>query len=239
MKYILINKTLFFPELGILAVGDLHFGYESMLRQEGMMLPFNQLDQTKKELDKIIQEIKSKNYELKKIILIGDIKHYFKFDRSESFEIRSFFKFLEEYVPQNNIIVLKGNHDKFEIDNKEYKDYHIEGNIIFTHGDKSYPEIKDKKIETIVMGHLHPAINLKEGVKREKYKCFLIGKWKKKNIFILPSFIPLIAGTEINEDYKDYKNFSIITKPEMKKLNVHVVGEDGKVLEFGKLGDIN
>jgi len=233
-NYLLLNKSLFLPEQGILVIGDLHLGYESMLLQSGIEIPFNQLKDTEKEMNLIIQEIKSKNLELKKIILLGDIKHYFKFDKSEKFEIRDFLKFLEQYLPQNKIILIKGNHERFELDNREYKDFYIEDKIAFTHGDKLYPEILDKNIKTIVISHLHPAITLEEGVKREKYKCYLIGKYQNKSIFILPSFIPMIAGTEINEDYKNIKDFSIISKSDMKKLKVFVIGDNGKVFEFGR-----
>jgi|TARA_Y100000310_G_scaffold54553_1_gene49978 putative SbcD/Mre11-related phosphoesterase len=236
MAYELIKKTIFFPEEGILAIGDLHLGYESMLKSQGVMLPFNQLDNTKQEIDKIIQDIKGRNQNLKKIILMGDIKHSFNFDKSEKLEIRDFLEFLEQYVQKKDIILIKGNHEKFELDNREYKDFQIENDIIFTHGDKSYPEILDKKIDTIVMAHLHPAITLKEGPKREKYKCYLIGKWKSKRLIILPSFIPLIAGTEISNSHK--KDFSIISEKEMKKLKAYIIGEK-KILGFGRLSSFD
>ncbi len=234
-KYQLINKAIFFPDKGILAIGDLHLGYESMLKKEGMEIPFNQLEETKKEIKKIIQEIKEQKQVIKKIILLGDIKHFFKFDKSEKFEVRDFLKFLEQYVSREKIILIKGNHERFFLDNKEYKDFYIEGDTIFTHGDKMYPEILNKKIKTIVISHIHPAITLEEGVKKEKYKCYLIGKWKNKELFILPSFLPMIAGTEINEGYKEIKDFSIISKEEMKRLIVYAIGETGSIFEFGKL----
>ena len=167
---------------------------------------------------------------------MGDIKHSFNFDKSEKLEIRDFLEFLEQYVQKKDIILIKGNHEKFELDNREYKDFQIENDIIFTHGDKSYPEILDKKIDTIVMAHLHPAITLKEGPKREKYKCYLIGKWKSKRLIILPSFIPLIAGTEISNSHK--KDFSIISEKEMKKLKAYIIGEK-KILGFGRLSSFD
>ena len=235
MVHELINKTIFFPDQGILAIGDLHIGYEAMLKSQGVMLPFNQLDNTKQEIDQVIQEIKRRNLNLKKIILMGDLKHAFNFNKSEKFEIRNFLKFLEQYVQKENIILLKGNHEKFELDNREHKDFHIEKEIIFTHGDKFYPEILDKKIGTVVIAHLHPAVTLKEGPKREKYKCYLIGKWKNKRLIILPSFIPLIAGTEISSNQK--KDFSIISEKEMQKLKAYIIGNN-KILGFGKLEDL-
>lgn len=237
MDYLLLNKTLFLPEQGILVIGDLHLGYESMLNQAGMEIPINLLEQTEKEVEEIIQEIKSRNLKLNKIILLGDIKHYFKLDKSEKYEVRDFLNFLEKFVPREKIILIRGNHERFELDNREYKDFYIEGNIVFTHGQKMFPEILDKKIKTIIISHIHPAVTLKEGVKKEKYKCYLIGKWKNKELFILPSFLPIKTGTEINENYKTIEGWSIISKAEMQKLNVYAIGEKGTIFEFGKLGD--
>jgi len=90
------------------------------------------------------------------------------------------------------------------------------------------------------MGHLHPATYLTDKIgciKKEKYKCFLIGKWKNKKIIILPSFFSLIEGTDIEQD-KDYgknkyKDFSIIPKKKLKKFNIFIVGKD-KIYEFKK-----
>ena len=91
-KYKLISKTLFFPKEGILAVGDLHIGYDKALHEQGITIPFNQLEQTKKELKEIIEKIQKKN-QIKKIVLLGDIKHYFGFQKSELFDVKDFLKF--------------------------------------------------------------------------------------------------------------------------------------------------
>jgi len=240
--YILISKTLFFLEQGILAIGDLHFGYESMLHQQGIQLPFHQLPKTKKELTNILNQIKKHNHKLKKIILLGDIKHYFSFDKSEFFKIREFLVFLQKYVDEKNIILIRGNHDK-ALSKKQltkYKNYYITKDLAFTHGNILYPAILDKKIKTIVMGHLHPAASIKDpkGIKKEKYKAFLMGRYKKKQLIILPSFFPLVHGIEINESYKHIPHFSIINKSRLQNFKVHIVGKN-KVYEFGKLKDLN
>ena len=38
----LIDRAVFFPETGILVIGDLHLGYENMLKQAGIALSFNE-----------------------------------------------------------------------------------------------------------------------------------------------------------------------------------------------------
>lgn len=232
MKYEFVDKGLFFPEKGILAIADLHLGYENMLKQEGIDFPLKQLEQSKKDIEKIILKIGKEK--IKKIIILGDLKHHFNFDVGEKFEVRNFLKFLEKFVSEENIILLKGNHEKIELDRREYKFFHIEGDIAFVHGDQLLLNILDKDVKTIVMGHLHPALNIsdKPGIKKEKYKCFLVGKWKKKDVIILPSFFSFREGTDPREDYEG--DYSFIPKKDLLKFEAFVVGEEG-VLSFGKL----
>ena len=50
-----INKSVFFPEQGILAIGDLHIGREEALRQAGFMVPETQVREIIEDLEKIIK----------------------------------------------------------------------------------------------------------------------------------------------------------------------------------------
>lgn len=241
-KFKLINKTLYFPEKEILVIGDLHLGYEEMLKEQGIMFPFNQLETTKKHIKSILEKLKKQGCGLKKIILLGDIKHYFNFQVGEKISVRAFLKFLSNYVANQNIILIKGNHDKIELDKKKYYDFYIKDDIAFIHGHKSFPKIFDKKIKTIVMGHLHPVALIKDpnGIKKEKYKCFLIGKYKKKEFIIVPSFFPLVKGTAINDLYnleKGKKQFSIIPKNKLKDFETFIIGKN-KIYNFGKFKDL-
>ena len=233
-----MGKTIFFPEKGILTIGDLHLGYTEMLREQGIMIEIDQLEETKKELEPIIKRVKTL-HTLKKIILIGDIKHHFKFDRGEFFEVWNFLKFLEKQVGKKNLIIIKGNHDTYKIKGHELRDFYIEDEIAFTHGDKSYPELFEKKIKTIVTGHLHPAVNLKDpnGIKREKFKCFLIGKHKRKEFIIMPSFFSFTEGINF-DDIGGRKGFDqIISKQKLKSFNTYIVGRN-KIYNFGKFRNL-
>jgi len=232
VNYKFFSKTIFFPEKGILAVGDLHLGYEQMLLEQGMVLPFNQLETTQEELEKIIQQIGKDK--IKKIVLLGDIKHNFSFEKGEMYHVRHLLRFLESYVPAENIILIRGNHDQVRLYNREYYDVYVEDGIAFTHGHKDFPEIHDKKIKLIVMSHIHPAVVIKDNsnIKREKFKCFLVGKWNKKQTIIVPSFFPMIEGSEINES-----QFGIIPSKELQKFKTFIVGEN-RVYEFGVYGGI-
>jgi uncharacterized protein len=236
--YIFFGKTLFFPEKGILAIGDLHLGFEYQLQQSGLIVPEKQVIEAKEELDKIFEEIKEKGFKLKKIVFIGDIKHSFSYQWKEKNYFREIIKFLEKYVEEKNIFLIKGNHDTIDYSFADkLKDYKKEGELAFTHGHVLFPEVFADKVKTVVIGHLHPSILIsdKQGIKREKYKCFLIGKFKGKKIIILPSFLATIEGTSVNSienEYEDY--FSIIPKKNLMNFEVYAVGEDG-VYHFGKV----
>lgn len=240
MKYKLINKTLFFPEKGILVIGDLHLGYEYMLQKSGLEIPESQTEELIDEIKKILKDIKSKDFKIKKIIFLGDIKHSFGFEWKEKNFFKETIEFLKTHVKEKNIIFIKGNHDTIDFSYGKMKPYHIEENVIFIHGDKELKKLSDKKIKTIVMAHIHPSIVLedKKTIKKEIYKCFLIGKHKQKQIIILPSFLSLVEGKPVNNYEDDYENyFSIIPKRALINFNVYVVGEK-EIYEFGKIKDL-
>jgi putative SbcD/Mre11-related phosphoesterase len=236
----LISKTIFFPKQGILAIGDFHLGYDTMLKNQGITLNFDQLKETKKELENIIRNIRA-TQTLKKIILLGDIKHHFEFEKSELFNLRNFLNFLEKFVKKENIILIKGNHDTFTLKDYELKEEYLENNLLFIHGDKNKEKyFKSKKINTIILSHIHPAIILrdKQGIKREKYKCFLIGKFQRKNIIIIPSFFPIIEGSEINElESSSNKWNQIIPNEKLKSFETFIIGKN-KIFNFGKYNNI-
>ncbi|MCX6750667.1 MAG: metallophosphoesterase [Candidatus Pacearchaeota archaeon] len=237
--FIFLSKTLFFPKKGILVIGDLHLGYDSMLKEQGINLLFDQLEETKKELEIVLKRIKA-IYTLKKIILLGDIKHHFQFQREEISDLKNFLKFLEKYLPKENIILIKGNHDTFTLKDYTLKDLHIEGDIAFTHGEQSFPELfNNTNIKTIITSHIHPAVLIKDkvNIKREKYKCFLVGKYKRKQFIILPSFFSITEGTEINEYTKGQQYSQIVPREKLKSFETYVVGRDS-VYYFGKYGKL-
>jgi putative SbcD/Mre11-related phosphoesterase len=239
-EFVFLSKTLFFPKQGILVIGDLHLGYDAMIRNQGINLPFDQLEETKKELELILKKIKA-IYTLKKIILLGDIKHDFHFQQNEIYDLRDFLRFLEKYLPKEDVILIKGNHDTFTLKDYQLHDFYIEDEVAFTHGEQTYEELfKNKNIKIIIMSHIHPAVLIKDktNIKREKYKCFLIGKYKKKQIIILPSFFSITEGSEISEYTKEEKYQQMIPKNKLKSFKTYVVCKN-EVYNFGKYGKLS
>lgn len=238
MKYRFLNKTLFFPKQGILVIGDLHLGYDYMLQQSGVLIPERQVEDIIKELKEIFDKIKYKKQQLKKIIFIGDIKHSFGYKHEEKDYFRRVLIFLNQHFNEKDIIMIKGNHDTIDYTFKnKLMDYYIDKNTAFIHGDKIFPEAFDRKIKTLVLGHIHPSIILsdKQGIKNEKFKCFLTGKFKGKETIILPSFLSTIEGSPINNYVDGYEDFfSIIPRKDLMNFKVHVIGDD-KIYEFGEI----
>ena len=186
----------------ILIFGDVHLGYEELYARGGNF-PMIQLNETKEKLERIFSIIKKGKKRVEKIIIIGDFVHNFgSMSNSEFRGMKNFLNFLEKLVKKENIIFIKGNHDTTSsiiIKRLGFKvaDYYKIKDIIFIHGDKS-PENKLKDIKLLVMGHLHPTIKLSDKYKNEKYKCFLFGRWKKIKSIILPSFMDINYGYNLN-----------------------------------------
>lgn len=239
-EYIFIDKSLFFPEKGILVIGDLHIGYEDALVESGILIPERQVKEVIENIERLIKEINKRGYGLKKIIFLGDIKHMFGYEWREKAGFNKIIDFLEKYVAKENIIPIKGNHDTIDYSYGNMRNYYLDGSIAFIHGHESFPEIYDKGINIVISGHLHPSVIIQEdpGVKKETYKCFLEGKSKGKMFIVLPSFLDFYEGTPVNYYSEDFvESFSIIPRKDILKFRIHVVGED-KVYDFGRICDL-
>lgn len=239
-KYEFIHKALYFKDSGILAIGDLHIGYDIMLEQSGVLIPKRQVKEIISELKKIFSELEANNKEVNKIVFLGDIKHSFGFKHEERNDFREVLEFLGEKLPPENIILIKGNHDTLDYSvDSSMKYFYIEDGIAFAHGHESFSEIFDKKVEMIVVGHLHPAVILTDKPKKEIFKVYLVGEHKGKQVIILPSFLEFTEGTPVNE-FNEYfsDDFSIIPHSSLKNFKVFVIGEE-KTYEFGRVKDFH
>jgi hypothetical protein len=254
-KFEIIDKSLFWRKEKTLIIGDLHLGYEQLLQEHGYYIPKSQNKETLNDLKEILKQTGKCN----EIILLGDVKHYFsgilKAEWNDFFELIHLLK--ENLNPKGKIIITKGNHDSilehlvYQIEEKnpqsstseiQLHDYYIKKSILFIHGDyktlKKISKIRSKSsFSMMIMGHFHPAIMLKDKlkIKQERYKCFLYGKSSplKLETIILPSFFPLIEGTDILskdsllEGWFDIKNFEVFA-----------LDDKGHAYDFGKVGKI-
>ncbi len=238
VKFEYIGKCLFIEDSGekILVIGDLHLGYAGALRTSGVMVPVKIYERCVKDFEEIINS-SIVGGRVDKIVCLGDLKHEFGVILHEEWqEIENFLKLLQSKCKE--LIVIEGNHDKilFPILKKfgvEGSDYYLYKEFAFFHGDKDIEEIYDKKIKYWILGHGHPAITLYDDSKKENYKCFLIGQFRRWNVIIVPSFFPLIEGTDPRDyDLGFFWNFNL------KNFEVNIVADNLKILDFGKLKDL-
>ena len=234
-----IDKALFFPEEKRLVIADLHLGYENALSEQGVLLPRTQLKQTKEDLEKVFNEINEKQKskgkikeKLNEIVILGDLKHHFAgILKQEWKDVSEILEILKK--KSRKIILIKGNHDTIlePIARQQgmlVKDYYIKNGICFLHGHKMFSECLKKDVKMIVLGHKHPAVVLRDKIKAESYKCFLVGKWKSKEIVIMPSFFPLVEGSDV---FVEDTNLCLPLK--LASFKVYVVAD--KIYEFGIL----
>ena len=216
-----------------LIISDLHIGYEQALNREGIMVPRFQYKKILERLKEIIN-----SFDVVRIVVNGDIKHEFgRITRQEWDEALNFIIFLKNNFEE--VVLLKGNHDNFtkfiadKTDLGVYETYSIEDFIIM-HGDKIPDDLMMKDESTIIIGHEHPCIGIRNGERLEKIKCYLKGSYREKNLIVMPSFNFVSEGSDILHE-KSLSPF--LKKRSIEEFEVYGV-ENFEVLYFGRIKDI-
>ncbi|MBN1385452.1 metallophosphoesterase [Candidatus Woesearchaeota archaeon] len=227
----LIDLGLLVKSRKTLIIGDLHIGYEEALNKQGILVPRFSFNQLLDRLQKIMKQADPKT-----VVINGDIKH--EFGEISDQEWRDTLKIIDLITKSSKLILIRGNHDKIlgPIAKKrdvDVKDYMMIEDIYICHGHK-IPEDSDfKKAEIIIIGHEHPAITLEDGARQEKFKCFLLGKFRRKNLIVLPSMNLFVEGTDILKE----KLLSPFLSQRLGDFRVFVV--EDKVYDFGKVRNIS
>jgi len=144
----------------VLAVADLHIGWEVALAERGVHVP----SQTAKMLDKMLQLIKL--CKPTSLIFLGDVKHAIaKVAMEEWRDIPEFFETISKKVP--NIQVIPGNHDgnltpllpkTVEILPSKGAVFHDVG---FFHG-HAWPAPELLGCRNLVTAHVHPMVAFRD-----------------------------------------------------------------------------
>jgi hypothetical protein len=229
-----IGPSLWLEKGHTLIVADLHIGYETALNKEGILVPRFQFKETEKMFKQLFSHLRDKK--IKTVVVNGDLKH--EFGEISSQEWRETLNILDLLgMHCENIILVKGNHDTIlgpiaTKRNLKIVDYYCFDDICILHGNKIMKNKDIEKAKVIIIGHEHPAISLREGSKVEKYKCFLLGKWKSKKLIVMPSFFPLVEGADIKKE----ELLSPYLYQNLKKFDIFILGDN--VYSFGKLNNI-
>ncbi|MFH0867744.1 MAG: metallophosphoesterase [Candidatus Woesearchaeota archaeon] len=108
----------------------------------------------------------------------------------------------------------------------------IGNKILVTHGNKIPSKALLNGVKTIIIGHEHPAVSIREGPRAELFKAYLIGKWKNKNLIAQPSFNLVTEGTDVIKE----ELLSPFLKQNLKSFDVVIVAD--KMYRFGKIRDL-
>ena len=120
----------------ILAIGDLHLGYEESLNISGVFTARKMFEEMIDDFKKIFRTAGK----IDKIVLLGDVKHNFSgILKQEWNDVLELFDFLLKHSKE--IIITKGNHDNYvkniaEKRNVKVKDFYINREYCFMHGNK-------------------------------------------------------------------------------------------------------
>ncbi|RJQ15837.1 metallophosphoesterase [Candidatus Woesearchaeota archaeon] len=210
----------------MLIIGDLHMGYEDYVAQTGVLLPKFHYKELQEKIEAILKKTKPKL-----IVINGDVKHEFGSISNE--EWRNILKLIDYLSKTAKVVFIKGNHDAILMPIIRKRklamvDYYIHKQVYITHGHKIPKDKEFQKAKTIIIGHEHPAISLNDGVRTEKFKCFLVGKFHRKNLIVMPSMNLVTEGTDILKE----KLLSPFLK-NVDNFQVFIVGD--KVYKFGKV----
>ena len=195
MKTISFNKhkfqiskegVLFWFEKKIAIISDLHLEKGSGYGPTGQFLPPYDSEET---LMKLLNT--TKQYNIKKIILLGDTFHDKNALSRMSKKVTSLFKNL---LNKYEVIFVLGNHeDNMEFENITFFDEYVLDGIHFIH------QASKKNIYQI-SGHYHPIATVRTGSKKITGKCFIQLKYN----LILPSFGVYTGGLNIkNSIFKE------------------------------------
>jgi len=226
-----IDLGIYLVKCKTLVLADFHMGYEESLNKEGYLVPRFHLKDVLLRLGNIFANLK----DVDTIVINGDVKHEFgKISDQEWNNTLKLIDYLSEHCEK--LILIKGNHDTVlgpiaDKRNIEIKDKLVVGDVLILHGD----EIVEENVKTIIIGHEHPAVCIKEGSRKETYKCYLVGRFNGKNLICQPSFNLVTEGSNVLKE----EILSPYLEQGIADFRVFVVG-DKEILEFGtveSLGD--
>ena len=216
-----------------LIISDTHIGHEEAINKQGVFIPRFQFREIIARLENIFYK---SNTEIETFVINGDVKHEFgTISQTEWRHTLALLDFIGKHC--RNIIIVKGNHDTVIGQIAEKRNVRIveqyafssrKKRLLLIHGDK-IPKLP--KCDVVIIGHQHPAITLREGLRSETYKCFLKGKYKGKDLIVLPAFTFVSEGTDVMKEV-----LSPFLEQDLDEFFVYPVADEA--YEFGKIKEL-
>jgi putative SbcD/Mre11-related phosphoesterase len=198
------ERALHLPDAGVVAVGDVHIGLESDLRNAGIHLPSQTL-RMRARLEAILART-----EAKRLIVIGDLKHKVPYSTSQEIrELPTFFRGLPakvELVPGNHDVDLAG---LIDVEVHDATGILVDETALL-HG-HTWPSEEIMTARTVVTCHNHPAVLLMDELgHRHKEPAWIRAPFtdvaRKQypmlpgdaQMIVMPAFNELTGGTAFN-----------------------------------------
>ena len=179
------RRAIYLEGEELLCVADLHLGYTWAHRYQGQMLPVNTPERL---LERLLELCDA--YHPRRFVFLGDIVHQAV---PVSAIKNDFHELVSTLKGRCGVHLILGNHDRNlrELAGTEVEFHQTvqAGNYLLLHGND---DIRKKGTSVILMGHEHPAISLGDGVRSQKFPCFLISE----KLLILPAFSLWAAGSD-------------------------------------------
>ena len=239
-----VGEGLYVPSARTLALADVHLGLEETLHDEGTLVPSGHVRAVLERLEGIVRALgrggRGKlDGKLERVIVNGDLRHRFgPWTRRAWGEAQELLDYLEGIATE--IVLIEGNHDGGSLaalaEGREgvsvRRDYAVNG-LWFVHGDRE-PEGIPEGVGTIVIGHEHPAVGLRDPVtgRVETFKCFLVGAYRGRALVVQPALNPWTAGSDL---LREEPLSPLLSPGVLEACRVYPVGDDGRVLDFGPL----
>ncbi|MEM3852511.1 MAG: metallophosphoesterase [Methanomassiliicoccales archaeon] len=207
-------------------VADIHLGLGEELEEAGFNAKRNAVEM--EEMLLRLSEIENR------LVILGDLRHTVGFVRRS--EVPAFLSaLLRSY---ERIDIVPGNHDALIARGLPQRvilhssDGFVEDGNAFIHG-HTWPPVELMEADTLIMGHLHPAIAFKDSLGNTYIeKCWLRIPFRKTDasgrypklpteLIVLPAFNPLLSGTPVNR--KEYTPLGPLLKSDLVRM------EKGKV----------
>ncbi|MFQ5794223.1 MAG: metallophosphoesterase [Candidatus Bipolaricaulia bacterium] len=243
----LVDLAVYLAEPNALIIADPHLGYEAALTREGLLLPKGHLDRVLERLTRILKALTQARKRPATIVINGDLKHqHGPISPEERSEALKFIDFLQER--SQKVVIIKGNHDMqlnelVAAQEQVQAQAQVEVNEAVTldgfwivHG-HVLPEDLPGSAETIIIGHEHPALSLRDPItgRTEIYKCFLKGKFRNRTLVVQPSFNLLVKGSNLAQEHVISP---FINESRLAQFEVYPISDDGHIYRFGRLAEL-
>ena len=216
-----------------LILGDTHIGEEEALTHQGVLVPQFAF----KDLYRRTHEILTTGA-YQTVVVNGDVKH--NFGRISDDEWDNVYTYVELLRSHAEVRIIRGNHDSMldpiTDDAKVTVTDHIRlDDVAICHGHEEVDEVSLGDVQTLILGHEHPAIGLRDGERTEHFKAFVSGDLDGTTVILMPSMNQLREGSNL---LQEQLLSPYLDEFDLKSAEVILIGEDREPRRFGTLGSL-